>query len=189
MAVLYDDVHIGGKGPRAVSVMPATSDSAVSRSAPSTPVNGKPLAQTATRRAVPRNTHLHTARNERGSGRPATGAALAYGLMVAWVGLLVWGIASSRIPIWAVGALVAVNVVTFLVYAADKSAARSGGRRTPENTLHLLSLMGGWPAAWFAQQAMRHKSSKAEFRVVYWATIVIHCVALGAWASGWWALR
>ena len=38
----------------------------------------------------------------------------------------------------------------------------------------------GWPAAWVAQQNMRHKSSKTEFRAVYWFTIVLHCSAL-AW--------
>jgi uncharacterized membrane protein YsdA (DUF1294 family) len=32
-----------------------------------------------------------------------------------------------------------------------------------------------------AQQNMRHKSSKTEFRAVYWLTIVLHCGALVFW--------
>ena len=66
------------------------------------------------------------------------------------------------------------------MYASDKNAARAGRWRIRESHLHLLSLLGGWPAAWLAQQNMRHKSSKTEFRAVYWTTIVLHCGAL-AW--------
>ena len=75
------------------------------------------------------------------------------------------------------------------MYAADKNAAQSGGWRTSENNLHTLGLLGGWPAAWLAQQSMRHKSSKAAFRTMYWITILLHCVALGAWVSGWLGAR
>jgi len=67
----------------------------------------------------------------------------------------------------------------------DKGAAQSGRWRTPEKHLHLLSLAGGWPSAWCAQQWLRHKSSKQEFRTVYWATVVLHCAALAAWVGGW----
>jgi len=42
--------------------------------------------------------------------------------------------------------------------------------------LHLLSLAGGWPGALLAQQLLRHKSAKAEFRQVFWATVVINIV-------------
>jgi uncharacterized membrane protein YsdA (DUF1294 family) len=58
-----------------------------------------------------------------------------------------------------------------------------GRWRTPENHLHLLSLAGGWPAAWLAQQAMRHKSSKHQFRTVYWLTVLLHCAALALWVT------
>ena len=26
---------------------------------------------------------------------------------------------------------------------------------------------------------------QAEFRTVYWATVVLHCTALAAWVGGW----
>lgn len=74
-----------------------------------------------------------------------------------------------------------LSVVTFVVYAADKSAARRGARRVPESTLHLLSLLGGWPGALVAQQVLRHKTRKQSFRAVFFATVLVNCVAL-AWA-------
>ena len=54
----------------------------------------------------------------------------------------------------------AMSLVTFLVYAMDKSAARRGAGRTSETTLHLLALVGGWPGALLAQQWLRHKSCR-----------------------------
>ena len=105
--------------------------------------------------------------------------------MLGWVGLVAWGLWAGRLPWWVLGAAIGVNLLTFLVYAMDKSAAQSGQWRTKESHLHLLSLAGGWPGAWFAQQWLRHKSRKTEFRAVYWATVVLHCAAVVAWLGGW----
>ena len=68
-----------------------------------------------------------------------------------------------------------VSLITFIVYAVDKSAARRDAWRTKENTLHLLALFGGWPGALIAQQTLRHKSSKRSFRAVFWVTVVLNC--------------
>lgn len=75
---------------------------------------------------------------------------------------------------WIAGWYAAMSVITFLVYAVDKSAARRGDLRTPERTLHLLALTGGWPGALLAQQFLRHKSAKVEFRATFWATVVLN---------------
>lgn len=69
-----------------------------------------------------------------------------------------------------------LSLLTFVAYALDKSAARNNTWRTPESTLHLLALAGGWPGALLAQQWLRHKSVKAEFRAVFWATVVFNVV-------------
>ncbi|WP_372836020.1 DUF1294 domain-containing protein [Pontibacterium sp.] len=73
----------------------------------------------------------------------------------------------------------ALSLLTFGVYAIDKSKAKRGGWRIPEKTLHLLSLVGGWPGALLAQQLLRHKSSKTSFRIVFWLTLCINLGAIG----------
>ncbi len=70
------------------------------------------------------------------------------------------------------------SFITFIVYAFDKSKAKRNAWRTPESTLHLLALIGGWPGAIIAQQTLRHKSQKKSFRIVFWATVIINCSAL-----------
>jgi len=75
-------------------------------------------------------------------------------------------------PLWALWIYPAAGALTFLVYAIDKSAARAGAWRIPENTLHALALAGGWPGAWLAQQVLRHKSSKTAFLAVFWCTVL-----------------
>jgi uncharacterized membrane protein YsdA (DUF1294 family) len=72
------------------------------------------------------------------------------------------------------------SVVAFFAYWVDKAAARRDRWRTPEGTLHLYALFGGWPGALLAQRVLRHKSSKVKFQRVYWATVIINCLAL-AW--------
>lgn len=67
-----------------------------------------------------------------------------------------------------------INVMTYWFYAQDKEAAQAGNRRVPENTLHILSFLGGWPTAWFAQQKLRHKTQKQPFRKIYFCTIVFN---------------
>jgi uncharacterized membrane protein YsdA (DUF1294 family) len=68
----------------------------------------------------------------------------------------------------------AASLLAFLAYALDKSAARRGAWRTSEGTLHMLAVVGGWPGALLAQQLLRHKSTKAEFRAVFWFTVVLN---------------
>ena len=36
-----------------------------------------------------------------------------------------------------------MSLITFVMYAFDKSAALKRGQRTPESTLHLVALLGG----------------------------------------------
>ncbi|TDQ45536.1 uncharacterized membrane protein YsdA (DUF1294 family) [Permianibacter aggregans] len=70
------------------------------------------------------------------------------------------------------------SLITFAFYWLDKRAAQNGDRRTPENTLHFLSLAGGWPGALIAQRILRHKSVKGSFRVVFWVTALFNLLLL-----------
>ena len=90
-----------------------------------------------------------------------------------------------RPPMLFAGIYVGASLVTFAFYAIDKAAARGGARRTPESTLHALALGGGWPGALLAQQFLRHKSAKAEFRAVFWATVVLNVAGFVALCSPW----
>lgn len=85
---------------------------------------------------------------------------------------------ASRLPAIVFGVYLFASVATFLIYARDKSAAREGRRRTPERTLHLLALAGGWPGALIAQKVLHHKSRKRSFQVVFWGTVFGNGTAL-----------
>jgi uncharacterized membrane protein YsdA (DUF1294 family)/cold shock CspA family protein len=69
-----------------------------------------------------------------------------------------------------------MSLITFALYADDKSRAKQGQRRVPENTLHLCELTGGWVGGFVAQQTLRHKSSKVSYQVVFWAIATFHIV-------------
>jgi len=103
------------------------------------------------------------------------------GLMPVWAGLFAYGIVQLRLPLWTIAAVLVINVLTLFLYAFDKGAAERRSWRTREDTLHLLSLAGGWPAAWLARNALRHKSSKPAFLIAEAATVLLHCAAAAAW--------
>jgi uncharacterized membrane protein YsdA (DUF1294 family) len=72
----------------------------------------------------------------------------------------------------------AASIAAFVAYGIDKSAARGGRWRTPESTLHMLALIGGWPGALVAQSVFRHKSRKSSFRIAFFVTVAVNCAAL-----------
>ena len=76
----------------------------------------------------------------------------------------------------------ASSLLTFCVYAFDKSAAMNRRRRTSEDTLQTMSLCGGWPGALIAQRLFHHKSKKASFQVNFWFIVVLHLAAVAAFA-------
>jgi uncharacterized membrane protein YsdA (DUF1294 family) len=86
-------------------------------------------------------------------------------------------------PLWIAALYILASLITFAVYAWDKSAAMRGTWRTPEKTLHLLALTGGWPGALLAQQFLRHKSVKSPFRVVFWLTVAMNVLGFLALTS------
>jgi uncharacterized membrane protein YsdA (DUF1294 family) len=83
-------------------------------------------------------------------------------------------------PAWVHALYLGLGLVTFVVYAVDKRAAGTGRHRVSGNTLHVLALAGGWPAAIVAQQALRHKTAKRSFRRVFWLTVVANIVGFVA---------
>lgn len=84
----------------------------------------------------------------------------------------------GRLPTLLPLFLILMNLFCYWCYSQDKEAAQLGNRRIPEQTLHLLSFLGGWPAAWLAQQRLRHKTQKTSFLRVYRLTIIFHILLL-----------
>ncbi|NQZ11600.1 MAG: DUF1294 domain-containing protein, partial [Algicola sp.] len=93
-------------------------------------------------------------------------------------GVLLASIFTGKLPLIFAGLYILMSLVTFIAYAIDKSAAQNGRWRTQESTLHLLAVIGGWPGAFFAQNMLRHKSSKQTFKHVYKATVLLNLGAL-----------
>jgi len=122
----------------------------------------------------------------RADQRPGSRAGTAKGLGLRWMlsgtSLAALGyllLAAAR-PDWLLLAYAAMSVLTFALYALDKSAARAGRWRIQESTLHSAALLGGWPGALMAQRMLRHKSRKPSFQIAYWLTVMINLAAL------WW---
>lgn len=175
LQVRFEEIHVGGKGPRAVAVRPASQ--AAAAAAPQ-------AARARTGRAGRARPVGAVADSCRAPLQSAASVPLL-SLLLLWLALLAWGVQKGVLPAaWTVGLAAAVNLATALAYAADKNAAQERRWRTPEKHLHLLSLAGGWPAAGWAQQAMRHKSRKRSFQAAYWLTVAAHFAALGAWIAG-----
>jgi uncharacterized membrane protein YsdA (DUF1294 family) len=74
--------------------------------------------------------------------------------------------------------LVAINVITFLLYGWDKLIAGRGWVRVPELVFHGLHLFGGTPCGWVAQKTFRHKTVKRRFRVFFWTIFTVQLAAL-----------
>ncbi len=100
-------------------------------------------------------------------------------LAVLFLGLVAIAFFLDHIPKNLLFVYLGLSVVTYLAYWFDKSKAQRGAWRTQESTLHLFSLLGAWPGAAVAQQVLRHKSQKREFRTGFWFTVVVNCSALG----------
>ena len=83
-----------------------------------------------------------------------------------WTVLLVW--------------LAVINLLTFIVYGADKRRARKGKWRVPEKTLFLLPLLGGSVGALLGMRVFYHKTKHWYF---VWGipAILLAQIALAVW--------
>ncbi|WP_159786905.1 cold shock and DUF1294 domain-containing protein [Sodalinema gerasimenkoae] len=73
-----------------------------------------------------------------------------------------------------------MSLVTFKLYAEDKSRAQQKQWRIPENILHLSELAGGWLGGIIAQRRLRHKSVKRSYQITFWGIVILHqAIGLG----------
>lgn len=83
---------------------------------------------------------------------------------------------AGALAVW----LIAINLVTFAVYGADKRRAQRGAWRVPEKTLFLLPLLGGSVGALLGMRVFRHKTKHWYF---VWGVpaILLAQMALAVW--------
>ncbi|AQQ66426.1 hypothetical protein Mag101_01255 [Microbulbifer agarilyticus] len=101
-------------------------------------------------------------------------------IATAFLGGLIFAISINRYPLEMLYLIGTLSIFTMLVYGWDKLAALTARRRTSENTLHLLSFIGGWPGALLGQALFNHKTSKQPFRQIFWVCVFSN-LAFIAW--------
>ena len=103
-------------------------------------------------------------------------------LVLGFAGVLLLALFFGKLPLYVLAAYALLSVLTFIAYWLDKRKAQARRWRTPESTLQLLALLGGWPGALLAQAYLRHKSQKRPFLVMFWFAVVVNLIAL-SWAA------
>lgn len=69
-----------------------------------------------------------------------------------------------------------VSLIAMVYYYIDKNIAKKNSaitkpekkRRVPENVLHFLGLIGGWPGGLLARMMYNHKTTKQSFVTMFW---------------------
>ncbi len=74
--------------------------------------------------------------------------------------------------------IIAVNVITFVVYGIDKLKAKKGKWRVPEATLLLLAIVGGSAGAWCGVKVWHHKTMHVKFKYGIPLIMAMHAVLL-----------
>lgn len=73
-------------------------------------------------------------------------------------------------------ALVAVNLLAFILYGIDKFKAKKGAWRIPEASLLLVAFLGGSLGALLGMELFRHKTKHAKFKVLVPLFLILHVV-------------
>ncbi|MCA0899833.1 MULTISPECIES: DUF1294 domain-containing protein [Microbulbifer] len=103
-----------------------------------------------------------------------------FSIVAGFLAGIAFAISINRYPIEMLYLIGMLSILTILVYGWDKLAALTGRWRTSENTLHLLSFIGGWPGALLGQALFNHKTSKQPFRQIFWICVLSNLVSI-AW--------
>ena len=87
--------------------------------------------------------------------------------------------------LYIAGVYALMSLITVVAYSVDKRTAKLGRPRTPEATLHVLELLGGWPGALVAQRVFRHKNAKVGYQMVFWLIGAAHAAGWVAYVRYW----
>ena len=68
--------------------------------------------------------------------------------------------------------LIAVNLISAILFIYDKSAATRNKRRIPENLLHFFEFIGGVFAIIVLMYAINHKRRKLSYYLCTWILLI-----------------
>ena len=74
--------------------------------------------------------------------------------------------------------LLAVNLIAFCLYGADKQKARHHKWRIPERVLILFAFLGGALGALLGMFTFHHKTRKWKFRILVPLALILWCALL-----------
>ncbi|MBA4261126.1 MAG: DUF1294 domain-containing protein [Comamonadaceae bacterium] len=187
-AVEFEEIHVGGKGPRAMGVVPVegptvpkTSREALRRERAE--IRLRKTQESQEHETPPPATAVARSRyaQQRAARREQWQLGAAAGLLGLWLILLLAGIWMRRMPWVVVPGLALLNIATFFAYWRDKLAAEEQAIRIREEVLHAMALLGGWPAAWLAHRVLPNKTIQRSFQAMFWLTVLLHMLALATW--------
>jgi len=87
------------------------------------------------------------------------------------------------VNMWFIASYLLLSLTTFICFGIDKRNAIRGQWRVSEKTLHLWSVIGGWPGALLAQRMFRHKTKKRSFIVMLWLGILTNLAVFSYYIS------
>lgn len=96
------------------------------------------------------------------------------GFAVFYFVILMILVAMDKFPKLIVSLYMIASITSFMMYYADKQSAIKREYRIPENNLLLADVLGGWFGGSFAHKLLNHKSTKLEYRLLYYGTILIN---------------
>lgn len=74
--------------------------------------------------------------------------------------------------------VVAINIVSFILFGHDKNAAKSGASRVPELLLICLALLGGAGGILLGMKLFHHKTRKSGWVFLVTVLLIVQLLAL-----------
>lgn len=91
----------------------------------------------------------------------------------------------KTITIIVLGALLALNLISFFLMGHDKQCARKNRRRVPEKTLFLSAILFGALGGTLGMYVFRHKTKHWYFKVFFPLLLFLQAGILGyLWGRG-----
>ena len=91
-----------------------------------------------------------------------------------------FSIREEKIPPFVILVYIVMGILTYYIYAEDKSKAINNELRTSEQSLLTLSLFGGWVGALIAQHKFHHKVKKISFQISFWTAVFFNILLLSS---------